>query len=117
MPSKRVDTALQDILDHIELAERFVGDLDWPTLHDDTRTFYAVVRCLEIVSEASRRLPTQFKSRYASIAWSKIAAAGNVYRHDYDEVETRIVWDTVKDALPELRAVVEHELKMLPNQP
>jgi uncharacterized protein with HEPN domain len=44
------------------------------------------------------------------------AAAGNVYRHDYDEVETRIVWDTVKGALPELRAVVESELKAMPKK-
>jgi uncharacterized protein with HEPN domain len=116
MPSKPVETTFQDILDHIALAERFVGDLDWPKLHDDTRTFYAVVRCLEIISEASRRLPAEFKDRYAWIPWSRIAAAGNVYRHDYDEVETRIVWDTVKGALPELRAVVESELKAMPKK-
>lgn len=111
MPSKRVDTALHDILQHIELAERFLGDLDLPSLRNDTRTFYAVVRCLEIVSEASRRLPEEFKARNSSIPWAKIAAAGNVYRHDYDYVDTELVWDTAKRALPELRSIVEQELK------
>jgi hypothetical protein len=45
-----------------------------------------VTRCLEIISEASRRLPEAMKARHPSIAWSDMAGAGNVYRHDYDDV-------------------------------
>jgi uncharacterized protein with HEPN domain len=39
-----------------------------------------------------------------------MAAAGNVYRHDYEDVAAQLVWDTVQQALPPLRAVVEEEL-------
>ena len=50
----------------------------------DRETVYAVVRALEIVSEASRRLPPEIKSHHPEIDWVAVAAAGNVYRHEYD---------------------------------
>jgi len=77
------------------------------------RTIYAVTRCLEIISEASRRLPEELKARHPSIAWKQMAGAGNVYRHDYEDVAARYVWDTVQLALPPLRRVVEQELARL----
>ena len=53
----------------------------------DRKTVYAVVRALEIISEASRRLPTEITGRHAEIDWVAIAAAGNVYRHEYEAVD------------------------------
>jgi uncharacterized protein with HEPN domain len=111
MPSKPSDTALRDILHHIELANHFVEGLDQANFQDDARTIYAVTRCLEIISEASRRLPDDLKARHPLIAWKQMAGAGNIYRHDYEDVAARYVWDTVQLALPDLRSVIEHELK------
>jgi uncharacterized protein with HEPN domain len=59
MRSKAVETSLRDILHHIDLAAQFVAGFDYATFHDDARTVYAVTRCLEIISEASRRLPDE----------------------------------------------------------
>jgi uncharacterized protein with HEPN domain len=110
MPSKRADGALRDILHHIDLAMHFVQDVDDVTFRDDIRTIYAVTRCLEIISEAPRHLPEELKARHPLIAWKQMAGAGNVYRHDYEDVAARFLWDTVKHALPPLRIVVEQEL-------
>ncbi len=110
MPSDAADAALRDILRHIELAGQFVAGFDWAAFHADLRTIYAVTRCLEIISEASRRLPDELKARHPSIAWRQMAGAGNVYRHDYEDVAAQYVWDTVHRALPSLRAVIEKEL-------
>jgi uncharacterized protein with HEPN domain len=77
----------------------------------DIRTVYAVTRCLEIISEASRRLPDDLKARHPAIGWKQMAGAGNVYRHDYEDVAAEFVWETVQRALPPLRAVIEVELK------
>jgi uncharacterized protein with HEPN domain len=74
---------------------------------------YAVTRYLEIISEASRRLPAEIKARYPSIAWKDMAGAGNIYRHDYEDVAAKLVWDTVQLALPPLRDVVARELAAL----
>jgi uncharacterized protein with HEPN domain len=110
MPFSPADAALRDILHHIDLANHFVAGFDRAAFHDDIRTIYAVTRCLEIISEASRRLPNALKVRHPSIAWRQMAGAGNVYRHDYEDVAARYVWDTVQLALPPLRRVVEQEL-------
>lgn len=104
---------LRDIEHHIDLASQFVAGLGYEDFRDDTRTLYAVVRCLEIISEASRRLPDEVKARYPSVPWKDVAGAGNVYRHDYEDIIVKLVWDTVQVALPPLRAVVASELARL----
>jgi uncharacterized protein with HEPN domain len=67
MPSDAVELALRDILRHIELAEQFVHGYNWSRFHTDMKTVYAVTRCLEIISEASRRLHADLKARHPSI--------------------------------------------------
>jgi uncharacterized protein with HEPN domain len=69
-----------------------------------------VTRCLEIISEASRRLPDELKARHPSIAWKDMAGAGNIYRHDYEDVAAQQVWEAVQIDLPPLGAVIEHKL-------
>jgi len=104
---------LNDIRSHIELVERFLGDLDYEAFRNDPLRFYRVTRCLEIISEASRRLPEDLKARHTSVPWKEMAGAGNVYRHDYESVEAYDVWITVQDHLPALRAIVDTELAVL----
>jgi uncharacterized protein with HEPN domain len=110
MPSRAEERSLRDILFHIDLATEFVAGFDRDTFKKDLRTLYAVTRCLEIISEASRRLPADLKARHPAIAWKQMAGAGNVYRHDYEDVAAQFVWDTVQRALPSLREVVEVEI-------
>ncbi len=117
MPSDPARTPLRDILRHIDLAEAFVAGFDAARFRDDLRAVYAVTRCLEIISEASRRLPPSLKERHPSIAWKRMAGAGNVYRHDYEDVAANFVWDTVWISLPPLRAAVEQELRRLGDEP
>jgi uncharacterized protein with HEPN domain len=69
-----------------------------------------VTRGLEIISEVSRRPPDEIKTRCPAIAWKNMAGAGNVYRHDYEEVVAKLVWDTVQLASPPLWDVVAGEI-------
>ncbi|MGY3031862.1 uncharacterized protein with HEPN domain [Bradyrhizobium sp. USDA 4354] len=98
---------------HIDLAIEFASGFDRDVFAADLRTVYAVTRCLEIISEASRRLPDDLKSRHPAIAWRQMAAAGNVYRHNYEDVAAHFVWETVQQALPPLRKVIEEEVARL----
>jgi uncharacterized protein with HEPN domain len=54
MPSKLADAALRDILHHIDLATQFAAGFDPTSFHDDLRTVYAVIRCLEILDSKRR---------------------------------------------------------------
>ncbi len=83
------------------------------TFKDNSLYLYAVTRCLEIISEASRRLPAWLKDRHPEIHWKNMAGAGNIYRHEYEDVAAREVWDTLTLHLPPLRIVVDIELAAL----
>jgi uncharacterized protein with HEPN domain len=110
MPSDDVLTVLYDIRDNIELARSFVAGFSFESFVHDRRTGYATTRCLEIISEASRRLPDEIKTRHPHLPWLQIAAAGNVYRHNYEDVLEQIVWATVH-GLDSLLTVVVEEIK------
>jgi len=110
MRSDGEQIALRDILHHIDLAQHFCLDQTYQSFSDDLMRVYAVTRCLEIISEASRRLSMELKGRHPTIGWRDMAGAGNIYRHDYEDVAARRVWDTVQVALPPLKAAVEQEL-------
>jgi uncharacterized protein with HEPN domain len=112
MPSDPAVAPLRDILYQIDLVGTFVAGFDGAAFHSDLRTVYAVSRCLEIISEASRGLPPPLKDRHPSIAWKRTAGAGNVYRHNDEDVAANYVWDTVQKELPPLRAIVEDELRL-----
>jgi uncharacterized protein with HEPN domain len=77
------------------------------------KDLYAVVRALEIISEASRRLPEELLKRHPEIDWPAIAAAGNVYRHEYEAVDEALIWHTVQYGLAALRTVSGEEFRRL----
>jgi uncharacterized protein with HEPN domain len=110
MPSDTDHGVLRDILRHIELAQRFTRGHTFETFNSDELHLYAVTRCLEVISEASRRLSDELKARHLGISWKQMAGAGNVYRHDYQDVAALRIWDAVQLALPPLRRVIEQEL-------
>lgn len=113
MPSDRERLALTAILDNARLAETFAAGHSAATFETDQRTFYAVTRCLEIISEACRRLSPALRDRHPEMPWRAIMGVGNVYRHDYDNVDEAQVWRTVQESLPRLIIVIETELAVL----
>jgi uncharacterized protein with HEPN domain len=110
MLSSRARQALFDICDNLLLAQEFTVGFSLETFKADRRTFYAVTRCLEIVSEAARHLPQVLRDRHPDLPWRAIMSVGNVHRHEYDNVVEEIVWRTVQQSLTPLCEAVEHEL-------
>ena len=117
MHSEPSNSRLINIRDNILLAQRFVGEMTYAEFQGDVRTVYAVIRCLEIISEASRRVDAAVKARHPQLPWVDMAGAGNIYRHDYENVREALVWKTAKDALPVLLAVIEQELSRGDDRP
>jgi len=97
----------------IEAIERVCTLLDNDPLdafEADWQKQWLVQRGLEIISEASRRLPEDLKNRHPEIPWKKVAGIGNVLRHDYTNVAAPILWALVRTDLPELDVVCRAEL-------
>ena len=110
MLSDRARTALGEILRNIDLAEQFTRDIPVEQFVTDDLRLYATIRVLEIVSEASRRVPEEIKARHPEVPWRQIAAAGNIYRHGYDVVVPEVIWETAQTGFMALRSAVESEL-------
>jgi uncharacterized protein with HEPN domain len=62
---------------------------------------------MEIISEASRHIPSEIKLTQPSIRWASIAGIGNVLRHDYNEISNEVIWKVVQQELPLLKRVIE----------
>jgi uncharacterized protein with HEPN domain len=113
MPSESVEFALRDIRDNILMAQGFIEGQTFASFQGSRLHFYAVTRALEIISEASRRLPDDLRERHAHLPWRSIRDVGNFYRHQYDNVADSYVWATVQEHLAPLLAVVVAELDAL----
>ena len=110
MPSERSVSATVDIIHNAMLALDFMGELDEQAFASDLKTFYATTRCLEIISEAARRLDPEVRERYANLPWRLMFSAGNVYRHEYDDVLPSFVWVVVRKDIPPLTKAMRQEL-------
>ena len=113
MPSKNPAQCLRDIIDNIDAIRAFTAGMTLGGFTGDRKTVCAVTRALEIISEASRRLPESLKLRHPEIDRLAVAAAGNVYRHEYEVVDDTLVWHTVQHSLTGLRDASTAELQGL----
>jgi uncharacterized protein with HEPN domain len=102
-------TYLGHIAEAIEKIETYLDGVTRETFTESSIIRDAVLRNLEVISEASRRLTDEFKDRYPEIPWPAIAGAGNVYRHDYHAVNEDVLWETATDGLDGLREVLKRE--------
>jgi uncharacterized protein with HEPN domain len=83
----------------------------------DRKTQDAVVRNLEIIGEATKRLSQPLKAAHPDIAWKPIAGMRDKLIHDYFGVNVELVWDVVERDLPVLYEKVEELLAKLPSTP
>ena len=94
---------LNDILDFIDKIDSWK-----PTQGTvaDEKTLYAVLHALQYIGEAVNRLPSEVTGLKPEVPWQKIRTMRNLIAHDYAGIEAAIVWKTVQERLPELRAAV-----------
>jgi uncharacterized protein with HEPN domain len=110
MPPSSVAPYLTDIIEAIEHVREKAGTTPLEQFKQDWEQQWIVQRGIEIVSEASRRLPDTMKARYPDIPWPKIAAVGNILRHEYRQISPPLLWEIVQDHLAPLDAACRIEL-------
>ena len=101
-----VQDYLRDILDAMDKAEEFTNGLDLHTFTADNKTSFAVIRCLEIIGEAARKVPVNLRRRFADIPWQSLAGMRDKLIHDYAGVSLEVVWRTVKEDIPAVRPML-----------
>ncbi len=102
---------IDDILKSISKIRRYVNKKSFQKFVDNEILVDAVVRNLEIIGEAVKHIPTEIKKNHKEIQWRKIAGLRDILIHDYFGIDYEIVWDIIKNKLPELESQMVNLLK------
>jgi len=105
---KKDDTVyLKHILDAIGDIHAFVKGMNRESFLNNKAIRYAVVRSLEIIGEATKRVSKDFRNKNPDIPWADMAGMRDVLIHDYIDVDLEIVWKTASESIPILKALLE----------
>lgn len=97
---------LLDILQSAEWIQTFTEGMSQEEFDEDVKTQDAVIRRIEIIGEAVRRLSVEFYAQYPAIPWKQIRGMRNKLIHEYDRVDLVAVWDGIQQDLPRLIAQI-----------
>ncbi|MDN5940491.1 MAG: DUF86 domain-containing protein [Nitrospira sp.] len=103
---------LEDILDATRKITSYTGSLSKAAFLGDEKTIDAVVRNLEVIGEAVKKLPEDIRAQHSSVEWKKIAGLRDILIHEYFGLDAEIVWDIVRNKVPAL----DREVRTMLNQ-
>lgn len=101
---------LNDILNSINETAEFTVGMTFDEFSKDKKTINAVIRSLEVLGEASRKIPDNLKAQSPEVPWKRMTGMRNKLIHEYFGVDLEIVWAVIKEDLPPL---VHHLEKLI----
>ena len=113
---KQDSVYLRHILDAISKIESYIA-VGHDPFFSDSHWQDAVIRQLEVMGEATKRLSQGLRSRYPDIPWRRMAGLRDVLIHDYFGVDLDMVWQIAQNLLPKLKPKVEDILSSSENSP
>ena len=102
-----------DILSSIQEIEDFTKGMSFKEFIRDRRTINAVIRSLEVMGEAAKKIPLEIRNKYPEIPWKYIAGMRDKLIHEYHGVDLEIVWEVIKKEIPPLKPAFEKVLEEL----
>jgi uncharacterized protein with HEPN domain len=103
---------LEDIEAACAKVERFTHGLDFESFVADERTYDAVLRNLEVIGEAAKRVPDEVRLQMLEVPRRAIAGFRDFVAHAHFSVDDQIVWNTVHGEVPKLRERVGSFLRV-----
>ena len=100
------DAYLLDILDACNLIIEFAKSVEYHDFEKDIMRQDAIIRRIEILGEATRRLSVEFKDQHKEIPWHLLRGMRDRLIHEYDEVDIELIWDIIQNDIPELTILI-----------
>ena len=97
---------LIDICSAMESIQAFIGNMQYEEFCKDDKTASAVIRKLEIIGEATKQIPRQFRQKYPHIPWKEMAGMRDRLIHFYFGVDYKLVWETVKKRMTVIHSLI-----------
>jgi uncharacterized protein with HEPN domain len=91
---------LKDILEAIAKIRDYTSGFSFEDFADDPKTRDAVVRNLEVIGEAVKKIPPEVRLRAPEVEWKRMAGLRDVLIHEYFRIDQEIIWDLVQNRLP-----------------
>ena len=101
---------LSDILENANKAILFTAGMSEDEFLQDEKTSFAVIRAIEVMGEATKKVPKGIREKYPYVPWREIAGTRDVLVHEYFGVNLRVIWKTVMDDLPSIIPLLEQIL-------
>ena len=111
MKKRSTELFIKDILDCIESIEAYCSILSFKDFLEDRKTQDAVLRNFEIIGEAIKNLPDDFRKNLPQIPWSEAARMRDLIAHHYFEVDYGLIWETIHKSLPPFKEDIKRLLK------
>lgn len=94
---------MEDISESIKLIEEYIGNISKIALDKNQGLKDSIIRRLEIIGEATKNVPDDFREKYPEVPWKKIAGLRDIIIHAYFNIDLDIMWDIIKKDLPDLK--------------
>ena len=98
---------LDDILEAASRIQSYTSGLTHAQFSADLKTLDAVVRNLEIIGEAIKKIPDEIRTKSPDVEWEKIAGLRDILIHEYFGIDTEIIWDVTQNKLPSLAGQIK----------
>ncbi len=95
-----------DIITAITDTAEFTQGMSYEKFTADKKTVNAVIRCLEIIGEATKHIPISFRKKHPELPWNNMAGMRDVLIHNYMGVDLKTVWKVAQERLPELKPLL-----------
>jgi uncharacterized protein with HEPN domain len=106
MTERQLEEFLQDILTAISDIETFTAGIDFQTFASNREKVLAVIKAIEILGEAVKKIPGDIRDRYPQIPWKAVAGMRDMLVHEYWGTDLNVVWATVQDGISWLKITV-----------